>query len=166
MNQTTWSGLVRRMDQAKIAGVCAGLAVHFGWKLKGVRLAMIALCIFAPPLGIGLYIAGALLIPAVDANGAWRPAMFGGLFHANSQPYAGAGPGAGLWGESLQPPAPPQQVRGSAAYAGGAPSSVGGHAPTHDARERVHELEQRLRDIEAYMTSSRYEFDRELRGTR
>jgi phage shock protein PspC (stress-responsive transcriptional regulator) len=143
------------MDQAKIAGVCSGLAVHFGWKLKGVRLAMIALCIFAAPLGIGLYIAGALLIPAVDASGAWRPAMFGGLFAALNRPYAGAA-GASGWGEPAHVPPPP------AATATGGWQAAAGFAPVHDAQERVRDLEQRLRDIEAYMTSSRYEFDRQL----
>ena len=127
MNTQFLAGLTRRTDQAKIAGVCAGLAAHFGWRLKGVRLAMIALCIFVPPIGFGLYIAGAVLLP--PAGG------FGG--HAVA---AGFAP---------NPPPPPP---------------AWSNAPPSDARERVQGLEQRLREIEAYMTSSRYEFDRQLRS--
>lgn len=152
MNRTMWNGLVRRMDQAKVAGVCSGLAVHFGWKLGGVRLAMLALCCFAPPLGFGLYIAGALLLPALEANGTLRPAMFGQLLQGSGGQYAGVG----AWQST--PPPPPSHGPGFGA------ASL--QVPVSDAQARLRDLEQRLREIEAFMTSSRYEFDRELRSGR
>jgi phage shock protein C len=144
------------MDQAKIAGVCSGLAVHFGWKLTGVRLALIALCIFMPPLGFALYLAGAVLLPAQDSDGRFRPAVLGGLFNCSSRQYAGAG-GFG----AVAPAAPP-----AVAPAQGSTSWSAPNVGAHDVAERTHDLEQRLRDIEAYMTSTRYEFDRELRSSR
>lgn len=135
-------GLVRRTDQAKVAGVCAGLADYFGWKLNGVRFAMIALCVFLPPLGFGIYLLGAIFLPQSGGPGGARltpaTAMAGGM--------------------QMGPP-PPMSSRNQAATGNGSSSDL-------DARERLRALEARLREAEAYMTSSRYEFDRELRSNR
>lgn len=141
MNTQCWksqfAGLTRRTDQAKIAGVCAGLAAHFGWQIKGVRIAMIALCIFVPPLGFGLYFLLAILLPQAG----------GGRDHTSS---------------FVAPPPPPPAPFAAGHRADFQPTPVS----THDARERVRSLEERLREMEAYMTSSRYEFDRQLRNSR
>lgn len=137
-------GLVRRTDQAKIAGVCAGLADYFGWKLNGVRFAMIALCVFLPPLGFGIYLLGAIFLPQSGGPGAAR--------FTPATAMAGGAP--------MAPPPPPMPGRYQA------PTVNGGSSSEFDARERLRALEARLREAEAYMTSSRYEFDRELRSNR
>jgi phage shock protein C len=137
-----FAGLTRRTDQAKLAGVCAGLAEYFGWRINGVRFAMVALCCFLPPIGFGLYIALAVMLPQA-----------GGPTGARYVP-ATAGAGFG----------PPPQPVGGFGFDAGAPTQGLGGGSMHDARERVRDLESRLREIEAYMTSSKYEFDREIRG--
>lgn len=56
---------VRSADRAVIAGVCAGLADYFGFKLRMTRLlAIIALCM-APPVTLMIYFGAVLLIPSV-----------------------------------------------------------------------------------------------------
>ena len=55
---------VRSADRAVIAGVCAGLADYFGFKLRITRLlAFIALCM-APPVTLMAYFGAVLLIPS------------------------------------------------------------------------------------------------------
>lgn len=161
MNPSAWNGLVRRMDQARIAGVCSGLAVHYGWKLRGVRLAVIALCIFVPPLGFGLYLAGALLLPAVEAGGAWRPAVIQHFGCARRRGLATAG----YW-QPAEPPVPPPPPAATPYAPSPRRAEALSETSVSDAAVRVRDLEQRLRDIEAYVTSTRYEFDRELRSSR
>ena len=55
---------VRSADRAVIAGVCAGLADYFGFKLRITRLlAFISLCM-APPVTLMAYFGAVLLIPS------------------------------------------------------------------------------------------------------
>lgn len=55
--------LYRNMRDGKIAGVCAGLADYFGWRVKPTRLAAILLTVFFFPMPIFVYIAAAVLMP-------------------------------------------------------------------------------------------------------
>jgi phage shock protein C len=53
----------RNMRDGKIAGVCAGLADYFGWRIKATRLAAILLTIFFFPIPIFVYAALAFIMP-------------------------------------------------------------------------------------------------------
>jgi len=54
----------RSADRALIAGVCAGLADYFGFRLRVTRLlAIIALCM-APPITLMIYFGAVLLFPS------------------------------------------------------------------------------------------------------
>jgi phage shock protein C len=53
----------RNADRAVIAGVCAGLAEHFGFKLCVVRVLAVIACFMACPLAIIIYFAVVFLTP-------------------------------------------------------------------------------------------------------
>jgi phage shock protein C len=67
----TWSGappiyrtgLVRPRAGRKIAGVCQGLANHFGWDITLVRVIAVVLAIALFPLGIIAYLIFWLVVP-------------------------------------------------------------------------------------------------------
>ena len=55
-------GLYRNIRAGKVAGVCAGFADYFGWRVKHVRLALILATIFFFPVPAFLYVAAAVII--------------------------------------------------------------------------------------------------------
>ncbi len=59
--------LYRNMRAGKIAGVCAGIADYFGFKVGHVRIATVLATIFmVPPAVIVAYLAGAFFLPIGD----------------------------------------------------------------------------------------------------
>jgi phage shock protein C len=54
--------LTRSRDQRMIAGVCAGLALHYGWDLSLVRV-ICALAIIFTGVGLIVYLAAWIIIP-------------------------------------------------------------------------------------------------------
>jgi phage shock protein C len=54
--------LYRDMRRGKIAGVCAGIADYFGWKVKWVRIGAILLTVFFFPAPIILYLVAAFVM--------------------------------------------------------------------------------------------------------
>jgi len=54
----------RSADRAVIAGVCAGLADYFGFKLKITRLLAFIALLMAPPVTLIVYFSAVLLIPS------------------------------------------------------------------------------------------------------
>jgi phage shock protein C len=75
------AGLVRDMDNAKVAGVCAGLGGYFGVKTKFVRLFFILMTIFGFWFfTIGAYVILAMLMPQAPTGFAY------GGFDAQGQP--------------------------------------------------------------------------------
>ena len=65
--------LVRRPDEGKIGGVCAGLADYFNTDVALVRAAWVVLSIWpgAVVLGVVAYLAAWLLMPRAEADGAF-----------------------------------------------------------------------------------------------
>lgn len=59
--------LRRNMRRGRIAGVCAGLADYFGWRVRFVRLAAILATVFFFPLPIFAYVAAAVLMKRPEA---------------------------------------------------------------------------------------------------
>ncbi len=56
-------------DEAKLAGVCAGVADYFGWKIKTVRILWVIATIIWPPILITAYIVMAWLLDAKPSMG-------------------------------------------------------------------------------------------------
>ena len=54
--------IYRNTRTGRIAGVCAGLADYFGWRVGHVRAGLILLTVFFFPMPIFAYIAAAILI--------------------------------------------------------------------------------------------------------
>jgi phage shock protein C len=62
--------IYRNTDKAKLAGVVAGLADHFGWNVTYARWAWIVASLFWPPVMIAAYVLMAwLLDPAPGMSG-------------------------------------------------------------------------------------------------
>lgn len=55
--------IYRNTRGGKIAGVCAGLADYFGWRVKPVRIAAILLTVFFFPIPVLIYAAAAFFMP-------------------------------------------------------------------------------------------------------
>jgi phage shock protein C len=65
MNET--GGIKRSRRNSMIAGVCAGIARHFGWSVTGTRVAyvLLSICSAAFP-GIIVYLILWLVLPVED----------------------------------------------------------------------------------------------------
>ncbi len=60
-------GIRRSRRDAMIAGVCAGIARHFGWSVTGTRVAYVLLSIFSAAFpGIVVYLILWLVLPVED----------------------------------------------------------------------------------------------------
>lgn len=58
------SGIHRSTGKAMIAGVCAGIAEHFGWSVTGTRVAYVLLSILSAAFpGIVVYLILWLVLP-------------------------------------------------------------------------------------------------------
>lgn len=55
--------IVRLRHPRMIAGLCSGVALHYGWNLTMVRVLLVVFTFLTSGLGILVYIAGWLLIP-------------------------------------------------------------------------------------------------------
>ncbi len=51
----TFGSLVRPRSGRKVAGVCQGLANHYGWDVSVVRVVMLLLAILGFPIGLIVY---------------------------------------------------------------------------------------------------------------
>ena len=61
---TTGKGLKRTKHNAMIAGVCAGIAGHFGWSVTATRVAYVLLSILSAAFpGILVYVILWLVLP-------------------------------------------------------------------------------------------------------
>lgn len=132
--------LVRRSDRF-LAGVCSGLAVHLGWPVRNVRVAMV-LASLAGGAGVVFYAWLWIMVPTADESArrqARRPASpIAPAVSREPVPasvpraVAPAGTGASLGGPGAVPPGVADGGRGVAAAppdARGYPS--GGQAPGH-----------------------------------
>jgi len=64
--------LYRDTDNAKLAGVVAGLAAHFGWRVKMLRIGWVVATVFWPPVMIAAYILMAWLLDPMPGQGRSR----------------------------------------------------------------------------------------------
>ncbi|BAO43938.1 envelope stress response membrane protein PspC [Thiolapillus brandeum] len=114
--------LYRDPKNAKIAGVCAGIADYFSWNVDAVRVATIIAAVLFTVATVALYIAAAF----------WLPKKPKDLYDDKAEEQ--------YWRRYRKSPKDTMA----------------------DARYRFRKLERKLSRLEAYVTSDRYQLDREL----
>lgn len=125
----------RNADRAVLGGVCAGIAGHFGFNLRATRLLFIIAFIVATPFAAVAYIAIVLLVPA--ESGRYEYVVEREVRKRRRRRTRK---------ERIQAE---DEERARAAEA---------------VKQRYQVLDERLARIEKYVTSSRYNLDREFRN--
>lgn len=132
---TSFSRFTRDSDRALIGGVCAGIADHFGVNLRVTRLLLVIAFFVAMPLTVIAYIAIVLLIPATSH------------------------------GYGFEPLRKPRRKRCRMSRRERRQAEEEARQEASDAfARRCRSLDERLAQIEKYVTSSRYSLDREFRN--
>ena len=128
----------RDADRGVVAGVCAGIADYFGFRLCAVRAVFIIALLVAFPYAVLTYIAIVLLVPSesryefvVEREIRCRRRRMSRRERRRAEANARE----------------EEQSR-----------------KTEQVRERYRSLDERLARIEKYVTSSRYDLDREFRN--
>ncbi len=131
----------RSADRAILGGVCAGLADYFGFNLRVLRFLAIIAFIIAMPMAIISYLAVVFLIPARSGTGQ----------------KCAAGPRRKTRRERKCERKQARREAREQEYAapGEAASKV---------RDKCQALDKRLAELEKYITSPRYQLDREIRN--
>ena len=150
--RSTWAGrgrLYRDRDRGRLGGVCAGLAQYYRMRLWKVRaIALIALFII-PTVMVIAYVLALICLPnapAYQQSSYFERSARTNKKRARRDTY-GAGPGAftdARWSESREAPAPSQ-------------------ASVKRTKTKFQDLEARLQEMEAYVTSRRFKTDRAFR---
>ncbi len=130
---TSQHRFVRDADRACLAGVCAGIAGRFGFNLCVTRL-LTVIAFCAMPLTLLVYLAIVLLVPSESIRGVYRR-------------------------ERVKRRKPRRMSRREKREA----EEESLRRESADIDRRCESLDDRLARIEKYVTSSRYELDREFR---
>jgi phage shock protein C len=132
---TSQGRFTRNADRAVLGGVCAGIADYFGFNLRVTRLLAIIAFFVAMPVTILTYIAVVLLVPAESA------------------------------GYSRKVDREIRRKRRRMSRRERREAAEEARREAADALgERAHSLDERLARVEKYVTSSRYDLDREFRN--
>lgn len=126
---------VRNADKAWLAGVCAGIADYFGFNLRVTRLLVVIAFFAAMPVTLITYFAIVCLVPAESSGRPYRSRYCCGRRRRRMT----------------------RRDRKEAAEAAR-------RQTREDISRRARSLDERLARIEKYVTSSRYELDREFRN--
>ena len=148
----SWAGrgrLYRDRDRGRLGGVCAGLAQYFRMRLWKVRtIALVALFII-PTVMVIAYVLALIFLPNAPAY--QQSSYFERSARANKKRARRDTYGAGAdtftdasRSEGLEAPAPSQ-------------------ASVKRTKTKFHDLEARLQEMEAYVTSRRFKTDRAFR---
>lgn len=125
----------RDADRACLGGVCAGFADYFGFNLRVTRLLVIIAFFVATPITLIVYCAIVLLVPAESKGRRYQ-------VHRNTR---------------RKRRRMSRQEKRQAAEAAKQQAAA-------EIEERRRSLDERLARIEKYVTSSRYDLDREFRN--
>ncbi len=131
----------RDADRGMVAGVCAGIADYFGFRPCAVRLIFIIALFVAFPFAVLTYIAVVLLVPSESSR--YEYVVEREVIHRR------------------------RRRRMSRRERRRAEAEAEEEERVHRAeqvRERYRTLDERLARIEKYVTSSRYDLDREFRN--
>ena len=140
--------LYRNPENARIAGVCSGLAEHFGIEVWLVRIITVtSFFLLAPPFVFVSYIAGWFILDKKPKGLAMDTSSTVSL-------HSGKG-----WrnGTSSLDNDGPVALKTKVWQAGEPPKQA-----FHDIKERFQVAEQRLRNIETYVTSKEFQLKREI----
>ncbi len=132
---------VRNADRGVVAGVCAGIADYFGFRTCAVRLIFIIALFVAFPFAALTYFAIVLLVPAESSR--YEYIVEREVVHRR------------------------RRRRMSRRERRRAEAEAEEQERAHRAeqvKERYRTLDERLARIEKYVTSSRYDLDREFRN--
>jgi phage shock protein C len=126
---------VRDADRAVLGGVCAGVARYFGFSLCATRAIVIIACFAVPQFVALAYIALVLLVPAESSR--YDDVVERKVRRRRRR----------MTRRERRQAEAEEQARAADAV-----------------RERYRSLDERLAKIEKYVTSSRYDLDREFRN--
>ncbi len=130
--------LYRDMSKGKLAGVCAGLAEYFGWELWLVRIVFISgVLLTGGSFFVLAYIVGWLVLDKKGTNKSQEPS------HNPFDVKADEGHKVEVKSRVWQAGEPPRQA-------------------FSDINHSFESLEQRLRKMESYVTSSEFQLNREF----
>ncbi len=135
---------VRDADRGVIAGVCAGIADYFGFRLCAVRAIFVVALFVAFPFAVLTYIAIVLLVPSESSR--YEYIVEREVVHRRRRR---------------------RRRRMSRRERRRAEAEAAEEERVRKAekvRERYQTLDERLARIEKYVTSSRYDLDREFRN--
>ena len=135
--------LYRDPERGRLAGVCAGLADYFRTSATMMRFVAITALIFVPQVTVLAYLIAALLLPTREKIDA-------------------------AIDSAIDPDLARERARQRAfehelADSGGTEDLDDRRRIVRQARERLQRIERRIEGIEAYVTSRRFDLDREFR---
>ena len=125
----------RNADRAVLGGVCAGIADHFGFNVRATRVIFIIAFIVATPFAAAAYIAIVLLVPA--ESGRYEYVVERKVRKRRRR----------MTRKERHRIDDEERAQAAAAV-----------------KQRYQALDERLARIEKYVTSSRYNLDREFRN--
>lgn len=137
---------VRNGDRAFIGGVCAGIADYFGFRLFAVRAIFVVALFVAFPFTVLTYLAIVLLVPAESSRYEY---VIERKVRCRRRR---------MTRRERRAAREEEQIRRAEA------SAEKKAARAEAVRERYRSLDERLARIEKYVTSSRYDLDREFRN--
>ena len=143
--------LYRNPSKGKIAGVCAGIADYFGWETWLIRILIVSAVLFGMPFFIFAYIAAWFILdknpkqPAKHKN-----ASFHHTAGENSSTNASTDKSQNNVDESIK-------VKARIWQSGEPPKQA-----LYDIRKKFAGLENKLRVMEQYVTSSEFTVAREI----
>lgn len=131
----------RSADRPVLGGVCAGVADYFGFNLCVLRCLAVVAFIVAMPMAVIAYLAAVFLIPARSGTGRER---------------------------APRPRRKTRRERRCERKQARRDAKMQAHAVPSEAaievRDKCQSLDKRLAELEKYITSSRYQLDREIRN--
>ena len=133
-NNQKLGGLKRSSRFSKVSGICAGIALHYGYEVWVVRLIAFCILMASPPLFIMAYIVGTLILDKDDEQSRFSKAQNSTYYRPSTSE---------VWRR------------------GGEPKRA-----LKDLDEIYTNIERRLENIEKYVTSSKYELNKQFRSIR
>ncbi|MCV2883152.1 envelope stress response membrane protein PspC [Aestuariibacter sp. AA17] len=144
--------LYRISEKGKIAGVCAGVAEYFGLEVWLVRiLTVTGFFLLAGPFVIVTYIAAWFILDKKPKGGLGKAAQESAHL-SDGKSYRGKG-----WRNDDELDDGKVEVKTNVWQAGEPPKQA-----FFDINRKFLKIEQRLRNVETYVTSSEYQLNREI----
>jgi phage shock protein C len=135
----------RSADRAVLGGVCAGVADYFGFNLRVLRFLAIIAFVMAMPMAVIAYLAVVFLIPARSGTG----------YERAPKPEAR---------QARKTRKERKCERKQARKEARQQEKAAPNEAAIEVQDKCQSLDKRLADLEKYITSPRYQLDREIRN--